>query len=172
MKVKIQNHQSEPVSSLKRDPFRSVSVIELCQQEEPKTVRGADVRLTCRECGRQFIFTEGEQAFYAQRGLTPPSHCKECRSKKDKPRKTIRKRKIENRRRSSRKVARLYSYSVSGYGDTGYVYGDIYTDGSRGVSGYLCLENGREVSFDGDWAGKGIVEGCDENGNWYSLGVD
>jgi CxxC-x17-CxxC domain-containing protein len=41
----------------------------------------ADITLRCRECGRDFIFTTGEQAFYASRGLTnQPSRCPECRA--------------------------------------------------------------------------------------------
>ena len=28
----------------------------------------ADKTLTCRDCGSEFIFTEGEQAFYAEKG--------------------------------------------------------------------------------------------------------
>jgi hypothetical protein len=59
-------------------------MLELYQREEPKTTKDAGTRLTCRECGRQFLFTEGEQEFYDQRGLTPPTHCKECRAKKEK----------------------------------------------------------------------------------------
>ncbi|MFN2450932.1 MAG: zinc-ribbon domain-containing protein, partial [Candidatus Dormibacteria bacterium] len=35
-----------------------------------------DQTLRCRECGVDFIWTEGEQEFYASRGLTnPPSRC-------------------------------------------------------------------------------------------------
>jgi DNA repair exonuclease SbcCD ATPase subunit len=84
MKVKTQNHRIESVLGMKQEPFRPNSTIELCQREEPRTTRDADTRLTCRECGKQFIFTEGEREFYDQRGLTPPARCKECRSKKDK----------------------------------------------------------------------------------------
>jgi CxxC-x17-CxxC domain-containing protein len=37
--------------------------------------------LQCRECGREFEFTVGEQEFYASRGLTNnPSRCPECRA--------------------------------------------------------------------------------------------
>ncbi len=37
--------------------------------------------LTCRDCGRQFAFTAGEQEFYASRGLTnAPSRCPDCRA--------------------------------------------------------------------------------------------
>ena len=47
-------------------------------------VRDAGVKLTCRDCGRQFVFTEGEQEFYERMGFTPPIRCRECRSNKEK----------------------------------------------------------------------------------------
>jgi CxxC-x17-CxxC domain-containing protein len=40
-----------------------------------------DKVLTCRDCGREFVFTAGEQEFYQSRGLTnEPRRCPECRS--------------------------------------------------------------------------------------------
>jgi hypothetical protein len=40
----------------------------------------ADKNLTCRECGQQFVWTAGEQEFYASRGLMhQPSRCPNCR---------------------------------------------------------------------------------------------
>ena len=40
-----------------------------------------DQTLRCRECGRDFLFTVGEQEFYASRGLVnTPSRCPECRA--------------------------------------------------------------------------------------------
>lgn len=42
-----------------------------------------DQTLTCRDCGKQFTWTVGEQEFYQQKGFTnPPSRCPECRAKK------------------------------------------------------------------------------------------
>lgn len=39
-----------------------------------------DEKLTCEECGCEFIFTEGEQEFYAEKGLVnKPKRCIECR---------------------------------------------------------------------------------------------
>ena len=39
-----------------------------------------DQTLRCRDCGVDFIWTSGEQEFYASRGLTnPPSRCPSCR---------------------------------------------------------------------------------------------
>lgn len=41
----------------------------------------ADKTLTCRDCGTQFVFTQGEQEFYASKGLTnQPSRCPDCRA--------------------------------------------------------------------------------------------
>jgi CxxC-x17-CxxC domain-containing protein len=40
-----------------------------------------DQTLRCRDCGVDFIWTEGEQEFYASRGLTnAPSRCPSCRA--------------------------------------------------------------------------------------------
>jgi CxxC-x17-CxxC domain-containing protein len=40
-----------------------------------------DKMLTCRDCGREFTFTTGEQEFYQSRGLMhEPRRCPECRS--------------------------------------------------------------------------------------------
>jgi CxxC-x17-CxxC domain-containing protein len=42
-----------------------------------------DKTLTCRDCGQAFIFTTGEQEFFASRGFTnEPSRCPECRSRR------------------------------------------------------------------------------------------
>ena len=39
-----------------------------------------DKVLTCRECGKEFLFSAGEQAFYAEKGFQhQPSRCKDCR---------------------------------------------------------------------------------------------
>src|SRR5438132_656381 len=40
----------------------------------------ADTTLTCRDCGQGFVFTSGEQAFYASRGFSEPSRCADCRA--------------------------------------------------------------------------------------------
>ncbi|HVA36023.1 MAG TPA: zinc-ribbon domain containing protein [Candidatus Dormibacteraeota bacterium] len=40
-----------------------------------------DETLTCVDCARPFIFTSGEQQFFAQKGFTnKPSRCTECRA--------------------------------------------------------------------------------------------
>jgi len=40
-----------------------------------------DKKIVCKDCGTEFIFTVGEQEFYAQKGLTEPKRCKDCRIK-------------------------------------------------------------------------------------------
>jgi CxxC-x17-CxxC domain-containing protein len=41
---------------------------------------GEDQSIKCVDCGEQFLFTAGEQAFYASKGLTnAPTRCKQCR---------------------------------------------------------------------------------------------
>jgi hypothetical protein len=39
-----------------------------------------EIALTCRQCGKQFIFSPSEQEFYQQKGFSPPKHCIECRA--------------------------------------------------------------------------------------------
>ncbi len=40
----------------------------------------SDRTLTCRQCNSSFVFTAGEQSFYANRGLTnDPTRCSRCR---------------------------------------------------------------------------------------------
>ncbi len=40
----------------------------------------SDRSLTCRDCGQEFTFTAGEQAFYQERGFSEPQRCPSCRS--------------------------------------------------------------------------------------------
>ena len=43
----------------------------------------SDKVLTCRDCGREFVFSASEQEFYAEKGFTnEPSRCSECRAAK------------------------------------------------------------------------------------------
>lgn len=41
-----------------------------------------DQDLTCVDCFNTFIFTAGEQEYYASKGLLRPKRCPECRVKK------------------------------------------------------------------------------------------
>lgn len=39
-----------------------------------------DETLICKECGEEFVFTAGEQEFYAEKGFqNKPQRCKKCR---------------------------------------------------------------------------------------------
>ncbi|TYQ16515.1 UNVERIFIED_CONTAM: putative zinc ribbon protein [Acetivibrio alkalicellulosi] len=43
----------------------------------------SDKTLTCKDCNVEFIFTEGEQNFYKEKGfLNEPQRCLSCRSAK------------------------------------------------------------------------------------------
>lgn len=43
----------------------------------------ADKNLTCKDCRKEFLFTEGEQAFYKEKGFeNEPQRCPECRRAK------------------------------------------------------------------------------------------
>ncbi len=42
-----------------------------------------DRRLTCAVCRAEFVFSAGEQRFYAEKGFThEPRRCKNCKSKR------------------------------------------------------------------------------------------
>ena len=43
-----------------------------------------DKVITCVDCGEEFIFTAGEQLFFADKGLkNDPKRCKGCKTKKN-----------------------------------------------------------------------------------------
>ena len=57
--------------------------VEGTETEETAAVEYVDETLVCVECGNEFVFTAGEQAFYAEKGYTnKPKRCKSCRDKK------------------------------------------------------------------------------------------
>lgn len=39
-------------------------------------------KIICRNCGKEFTFTVGEQRFYEEKGFSKPVRCKECRDKR------------------------------------------------------------------------------------------
>ena len=40
-----------------------------------------DKTLTCRDCGKEFVFSASEQEFFAEKGFTnEPGRCPECRA--------------------------------------------------------------------------------------------
>jgi DNA-directed RNA polymerase subunit RPC12/RpoP len=45
-----------------------------------RNVEMPDKTLVCKDCGKEFVFTEGEQAFYKEKGFeNEPQRCPECR---------------------------------------------------------------------------------------------
>lgn len=39
-----------------------------------------DKKITCRDCGNEFVFTVGEQEFYKEKGFeNDPVRCPDCR---------------------------------------------------------------------------------------------
>lgn len=48
-----------------------------------------DKKLTCRDCGNEFLFTIGEQGFYLEKGLlNEPQRCPDCRANRRRERTT------------------------------------------------------------------------------------
>ena len=74
----------------------------------------ADKALTCRDCRQAFVFSAGEQEFFASRGFTnEPSRCPDCRAA----------------RRSERGGG---GYTSGGYSTGGYSSGGYSTGGYGG----------------------------------------
>lgn len=42
----------------------------------------ADQKIVCKNCNETFLFTERDQAFYKEKGFTPPQSCPACRAKR------------------------------------------------------------------------------------------
>jgi CxxC-x17-CxxC domain-containing protein len=88
----------------------------------------ADKIMTCRDCGTEFTFTEGEQAFYAQKGFSEPSRCPNCRAAK--------------------KAARNNSpYSDGGYGNSNYGNGGYGNNSYGSTSGFNSYGNGNGSNY-------------------------
>jgi CxxC-x17-CxxC domain-containing protein len=83
----------------------------------------SDQTLTCRDCGQTFVFTAGEQAFYQERGFSPPMRCPDCRS----------------RRKAERNA------SGGGYDAGGGGGGGGYSSGPRQLYPAICSNCGRET---------------------------
>jgi CxxC-x17-CxxC domain-containing protein len=84
----------------------------------------ADKTITCRDCGIDFVFTTGEQEFYAQKGFTnEPTRCPSCRQ--------------------ARKAGGGRS---GGYGDRdSYGSRGGYSSGEREMHSATCASCGREA---------------------------
>ena len=47
---------------------------------EKERIYKSDEAITCKKCGKEFIWTAGEKVFYRERGFHRPSLCKECKA--------------------------------------------------------------------------------------------
>jgi CxxC-x17-CxxC domain-containing protein len=79
-----------------------------------------DRTLTCRDCGQQFTFTAGEQAFYQERGFSDPQRCPTCRQA----------------RKQQRGSGGGGGYDSGGYGGGSSYGGSSYGGSSYGGGGY------------------------------------
>jgi CxxC-x17-CxxC domain-containing protein len=87
----------------------------------------ADKTITCQDCGTEFVFTTGEQEFYAQKGFTnEPSRCPSCRQQ----------RKASGGRGGSRNYGERDSYGGREGG---------YRSGSREMHTAICASCGKEA---------------------------
>lgn len=93
----------------------------------------ADKTITCRDCGMDFVFTSGEQEFYAQKGFTnEPTRCPSCRQQ----------------RKASGGSSRGGGYSSrDSYGSDSYGSRDSYSSsrGPREMHTTTCASCGREA---------------------------
>lgn len=105
----------------------------------------ADKTMTCRDCGKQFTFTAGEQEFYAQRGFSEPARCGECRAARK-----------AGRDSGGYSGGSDYGSSRNSYGDSGYSrssYGSAShgsSTGTRQMFKAVCADCGTttEVPFE------------------------
>ena len=82
----------------------------------------ADKTITCRDCGMDFVFTTGEQEFYAQKGFTnEPTRCSSCRQ------------------------ARKAGGSRNSYSSDSYGSRDSYSRAPREMHSATCASCGREA---------------------------
>jgi hypothetical protein len=43
-------------------------------------IKYSDLTINCKQCGKDFVFSEDEQEFYKTRGFSTPQRCKSCRA--------------------------------------------------------------------------------------------
>jgi hypothetical protein len=58
--------------------------MKIHKKSAPKEeAEGEDENLECRDCGAEFVFSVGEQAFYKEKGFdNKPTRCAECKAAK------------------------------------------------------------------------------------------
>lgn len=53
---------------------------EWLAEKERRANTFEDKTLTCKKCGKEWVFTASEQKFFKEKGFFRPSMCKECRA--------------------------------------------------------------------------------------------
>ena len=48
----------------------------------PEVGEDKDIDIICRDCGKTFVFTAGEQEFYKSKNFAFPKRCKKCSKKR------------------------------------------------------------------------------------------
>ncbi|MGH2532988.1 MAG: CxxC-x17-CxxC domain-containing protein [Thermomicrobiales bacterium] len=95
----------------------------------------SDRTLTCRDCGQEFTFTAGEQAFYQERGFSEPQRCPTCRA-------------ARKAQRNAGGDSYGGGYSSGGYGNGGGYSGGGgggYGGGQRQMYPAICSACGKET---------------------------
>lgn len=114
-----------------------------------------DKTLVCVDCGNDFVFTAGEQEFYAQKGFTnEPRRCTQCRQSKKQQRSEPSSRSSFNRDSSfggGRERSREYGGrdSFGGGGRSSFGGGnrrDAAGQASREMYDTVCAECGRTTT--------------------------
>jgi len=92
-----------------------------------------DKTLTCSDCGEQFVFTERDQAFYADRGFSEPRRCPSCRAAK------------KAQRDAGSGYGSSDSYGSRSYSGGGYGGGSSYSRGPREMFDATCSNCGKQT---------------------------
>ena len=107
-----------------------------CTAQERGFGELSDRTIICRDCGQEFTFTAGEQAFYAERGYSEPQRCSSCRASR-------------KAQRASSGYDSGSSYSSGGGGGYssggGYSRGGGYSSGPRQMYPAVCSSCGKET---------------------------
>ena len=90
-----------------------------------------DKTLICKECGKEFVFTAGEQEFYASKGFeNEPQRCKACR---------------QNRKNAAKPEREMYTAVCAACGKEATV--PFKPREYRLLQRVLCTHEGRKISF-------------------------
>ena len=63
--------------------FNDLADLEILKEclAETDLVLPEDKKIVCKDCGKEFIFTVGEQEFYKSKNFAFPQRCRQCAKK-------------------------------------------------------------------------------------------